>query len=258
MSAPYPALHRRGSLDLELGVPRPRWDNPSMGDYCAFSKAVEQLGDRWSLVIIRELVAHGTRGYSDLLDGATGISRSVLAARLRKLRDLGLVERVRTPGDGHAPERYAITYAGQELRPVLEALRGWSQRFVPEDPAMVERDPDIVVRWLGDRVDPELLPSRPVVLDISLEGARRSRFWLVLERGIGASVCIEDPAIAEDRYLFLETSVGSLMPLARGAGDWRRAIEDDAVEVFGDPHLIAQLPTWFEGRPTRALQAAAT
>ncbi len=220
-----------------------------MGDYCSFSKAVEQLGDRWSLVIVRELLMHGSRTYSDLLAGASGISRSVLAARLRKLRDLGLVERVRPAGDDHAPEHYEITYAGRELLPVLEALRGWSERFVPEDPAMAERDPDIVVRWLGERVNPSRLPPRPVVLDIALDGARRPRFWLVLERGTGSSVCIEDPRIDEDRYVFLETSVGALMPLARGAGDWRRAIEGDAIEVFGNPRLVSQLPSWFGGLP---------
>ncbi len=220
-----------------------------MSDYCAFSKAVEHLGDRWSLVIIRELLVHGSRSFTDLLEGASGISRSVLASRLRKLRDLGLVERVREAGDAHAPEGYEITYAGRELQSVLEAFRDWSERFVPEDEAMAERDPDIVVRWLGDRVDPRRLPSRPVVLDVSLEGARRPRFWLVLERDIGASVCIEDPRIAEDRYVFLETTVRSLMPLARGTGSWRTAIHDDAVALFGNPRLIAQLPGWFAGPP---------
>ncbi len=114
---------------------------------------------------------------------------------------------------------------------------------------MVERDPDIILRWLGDRVDPGRLPSRPVVLDISLEGARRPRFWLVLERGAGASVCIEDPRIAEDRYVYLETTVRSLMPLARGMDDWRRAIGDDAIELFGNPRLMEQLPSWFAGPP---------
>jgi len=220
-----------------------------MGDYCAFSKAVEHLGDRWSLVLIRELLLHGTRSYSDLLEGATGISRSVLASRLRKLRDLGLIERVRESDGSHVQERYGITYAGRELLPVLESLRDWSERFVPADPEMAERDPDIVVRWLGDRVESRQLPSRPVVLDISLEGARRPRFWLVLERDTGASVCIEDPRIAEDRYVFLEATVRSLMPLARGTGDWRRAIDENAVGLFGNPRLIAQLPSWFGGPP---------
>ncbi len=220
-----------------------------MGDYCSFTKAVEQLGDRWSLVIVREFLLHGSRSYSDLLAGVPGISRSVLASRLRKLRDLGLVERVRPQTKVRGPRRYDITYAGRELLPVLKALHGWSERFVPEDPAMAERDPDIVVRWLGDRVDPHRLPSRPVVLELSLEGARRPRFWVVLERDAGASVCIEDPGVAEDRYVFLETTVRSLIPLARGVGDWRRAIHDGAIELFGDPSLIAQLPSWFTGPP---------
>ncbi len=218
-----------------------------MGDYCSFTKAVEHLGDRWSLVIIRELLLHGTRSFSDLLVGVPGISRSVLASRLRKLRELGLVERVSPPGPSRVPERYGISYSGRELLPVLEALRGWSERFVPEDPAMAERDPDIVVRWLVERVDPGRLPSRPVVLDITLEGARRPRFWLLLEHSAGASVCIEDPRIAEDRYVFVETSVGSLMPVARGTSDWRRAIDDESIELFGNPGLMAQLPSWFEG-----------
>lgn len=219
-----------------------------MGDYCSFSKAVEHLGDRWSLVLIRELLIHGTRSYSDLLEGATGISRSVLASRLRKLRALGLVERIREEG-AQAHDRYAITYAGRELLPVLRSLHEWSERFVPEDPAMAERDPDIVVRWLGDRVEPQRLPSRPVVLEVALEGARRPRFWLVLERDTGASVCVEDPRIAEDRYVFLEATVHTLTPLARGTGDWRRAIDDDAVGLYGNPRLVAQLPSWFGGPP---------
>lgn len=226
-----------------------------MGDYCSFSKAVEHLGDRWSLVLIRELLLHGIRSYSDLLEGATGISRSVLASRLRKLRALGLVERVRGEG-AHAQDRYAITYAGRELLPVLRSLHAWSERFVPEDPAMAERDPDIVVRWLGDRVEPQRLPSRPVVLELALEGARRPRFWLVLERDTGASVCVEDPGIAEDRYVFLEATVRSLMPLARGTGDWRRAIDGDAVGVYGNPRLVAQLPSWFGGPQAAGLGGA--
>ena len=220
-----------------------------MSDYCAFSKAVEHLGDRWSLVIVRELLIHGSRTYSDLLAGVPGVSRSVLASRLRKLRDLGIVEHIPRDPDERMVEHYRVTYAGRELLPVLEALRGWSDRFVPEESAMAERDPDIVVRWLGDRVDARRLPPRPVVLDISLVGARRHRFWLVLERDAGASVCIEDPHIAQERYVFLETNVRSLMPLARGMNDWHSAIAEKGIELYGDPVLAAQLPTWFEPAP---------
>ncbi len=213
-----------------------------MGDYCSFTKAVEHLGDRWSLVIVRELLVHESCSFSDLLDGASGISRSVLASRLRKLRDLGLVE--------PAPEGYRLTYSGRELAPVLQELRGWSERFVPEDQAMVERDPDIVPLWLSQRVDVRRLPARPVVLDISVHGGSRARFWLVAERGTEPSVCIEDPGLPEDRYVFIEAAVRALVPLARGTRDWRSAITDGSVELYGNPGLVKRLPDWFSAVAT--------
>ena len=220
------------------------------GDYCAFTKAVEHLGDRWSLVIIRELTIHGTRGFNALADGLPGVSRSVLAARLRKLEDLELVTRDRSVGRG--VPGYRLTYAGRELEPVLRGLWGWSLRFVPEDPAMAERDPDIVIRWLGDRIDPGSVPERTVVLGLDVTGTGVRRFWLVLEHGVAPSICIADPSLAEDRYVFVEADVRALYPIARGTRDWRAAIADDSVRLWGDPALRRALPGWFVAPPTGA------
>jgi DNA-binding HxlR family transcriptional regulator len=213
------------------------------GDYCAFTKAVEHLGDRWSLVIIRELIVHGTRGFNALADGMPGISRSVLAARLRKLEDLELI--TRDPSPGHGMPGYRLTHSGRELQPILRGLWQWSLRFVPEDPAMAERDPDIVVRWLADRVDVLSAPERPVVLDLDIRGTSTRRFWLVLERGMAPSICIEDPSLAGDRYLFVEADVRDLYPIARRMRGWSAAIEDGTVQVFGAPDLVKALPSWF-------------
>jgi DNA-binding HxlR family transcriptional regulator len=213
------------------------------GDYCAFTKAVEHLGDRWSLVILRELTIHGTRGFNALADGVPGISRSVLAARLRKLEDLELVTRDRS--SRHGVPGYQLTHAGRELQPVLRGLWEWSLRFVPEDPAMAERDPDIVIRWLADRVDVSNVPDRPVVLDLYVRGTGARRFWLVLERGTRPSICIADPMLAGDRYLFVEADVRALYPIARQTRGWAAAIEDGSVQVFGAPELVEALPSWF-------------
>ena len=214
----------------------------SSGDYCAFTKAVEHLGDRWSLVIIRELTIHETRGFNALADGMPGISRSVLAARLRKLEDLELITRDRSAGRG--VPGYRLTHAGRELQPILRGLWGWSQRFVPEDPAMAERDPDIVIRWLSDRVDPASVPDRTVVVDLDVTGTSR-RFWLVLERDAKPSICIEDPCLAGDRYVFVEADVRALYPIARGVRDWSAAIDDGSVHLSGEPTFVRALPTWF-------------
>ncbi len=226
-----------------------------MGDYCSFTKAVEQLGDRWSLVIVRELLLHGVRGYSDLLGGVPGISRSVLATRLRQLRELGLVELASSHG---AAPRYQLTRAGRDLEGVLGTLRSWSERFLPEDPAMVDRDPDIVVPWLARRVDTAGLPDQAVVVEITLEGGRRREFWLVLERDAEPSVCIQDPGLAEDRKVFLEADVATLSLLSRGLRDWPAAIADGSVRLYGDPAMLERLPRWFASPTEEAAQPART
>ena len=217
------------------------------GDYCAFTKAVEHLGDRWSLVIVRELTLHGTRGFNALADSMPGISRSVLAARLKKLEDLGLITRDRSAGGG--VPGYQLTHAGRELRPMLRALWEWSLRFVPEDPAMAERDPDIVLRWLADRVDVSKVPDRPVVVDLTVSGTGAGRGWLVLERGTAPSICIEDPSLSADRYVYVEADVRALYPIARRIRDWSAAIADGSVQVFGAPELVEALPSWFVAAP---------
>lgn len=110
---------------------------------------------------------------------------------------------------------------------------------------MAERDPDIVIRWLGDRVDTSSVPDRTVVLDLDVSGTGARRFWLVLERGVAPSICIEDPCLAGERYVFIEADVRALYPIARGLRDWSTAIAEGSVQLFGAPHLVEALPTWF-------------
>jgi DNA-binding HxlR family transcriptional regulator len=217
----------------------------SNGDYCSFLKAVEHLGDRWSLVIIRDLQRFGTRGFNALADGLPGVSRSVLAARLRKLEELGLITRDLASGRG--VPGYCLTAAGRELEPVLEGLWHWSERWVPEDPAMAQRDPSILPVWLSRRIDRTVLPERRAVIELNIRDAPAGHGWLVVERGSKPSICIEDPGLAEDRYVYVEADANALFPLARGLRGWPEAIADGSVLLFGDPELVRALPMWFGG-----------
>ena len=125
--------------------------------YCSFTKAIEHLGDRWSLLIVRELGMFGPQGFNDLATGLPGrISRSVLADRLRRLETLGLVSRRDAP-DPHPA--YRLTAVGQGLMATLGSLRAWADTWLPDDPDMLERDPDIVLGWLAQRVDPDRVPD---------------------------------------------------------------------------------------------------
>lgn len=226
-------------------------------DYCAFTKAVEHLGDRWSLLIVRELVIYGPQGFSTLASGLPGhVSRSVLADKLRKLEELGLV--AHDPVDEGRKAAYRLTPAGDQLEPVLRSLWGWAEKWVPEDPAMAARDPDIINWWLTNRVDRSALPEREVVLDIDLRGTRAMHCWLVLHPNADPTLCIEDPLLDENRYLYVEAEADGLYPVARGLRGWDDAIADRSIAIFGDPALIAALPSWFASptNPMRDVRAA--
>ncbi|MGH2467675.1 MAG: winged helix-turn-helix transcriptional regulator, partial [Candidatus Limnocylindrales bacterium] len=181
-----------------------------------------------------------------LADGLPGISRSVLAARLHKLEDLGIVER----GPEGPRGRYRLTYAGRQLQPLLGELRAWAERFVPEDPAMVERDPDIVIAWLAGRIDPAAGPDRRAVIELEVKGTAAPRSWLVVERGQPASVCIGDPMLATGRYIFVSSDVPAIERLARGLTTWSAAVADGSIEVTGEPSLARAVGTWL--RPVAA------
>jgi DNA-binding HxlR family transcriptional regulator len=214
------------------------------GDYCAFTKAVERLGDRWSLLIVRELVLFGRQGFNTLAQGLPGhISRSVLAGKLRKLEELGIVARLPTAGGRSAD--YLLTPVGQELRPVVRALLGWAEKWVPEDPAVARRDPGVIVWWLAHRVDPSRVPARQVVIEIAMPGADVPRGWLLLARNTEPTLCAEDPLLDQDRYVYVDADPSALYPISRALRPWSEAINDASVRVYGNPELVRALPSWF-------------
>jgi DNA-binding HxlR family transcriptional regulator len=206
--------------------------------YCSFTKAIEHLGDRWSLLIVRQLGAFGPLGFNELARSLPGrISRSVLNERLRRLETLGLVSREESTG-------YRLTTVGAGLMPVLYALRGWAETWLPDDPAMMERDPDVVLGWLAQRVSAEHLPAEPVVLEFWPNDSGR-RYWLVLQQRSAPYGCLIDPLLDIRRYVYLRCAIPTLLALARGRRGWSDAFADGSVSATGAADLRRHLTEWF-------------
>lgn len=215
-------------------------------EYCAFTKAVEQFGDRWSLLIVRELAQFGPQGFNALATGLPGrISRSVLTERLRKLEEIGLVARDPSVPTRSAP--YCLTPAGEQLVPTLMSLWDWAKQWVPEDPAMAQRDPAVIVWWLRHRVNAAAVPERQLAIELAMRGAggTTTRNWLLVARGAQPELCLEDPQLSEERYVYVEGDAADLYPVARGIRSWAEAAADGTVRAYGDPELVAALPGWF-------------
>jgi DNA-binding HxlR family transcriptional regulator len=209
------------------------------GQYCPLARGAEVLGDRWTLLIIREML-HGVSHFNELERFLPGISRSVLSQRLRYLRRTGLVEHRQGTADQRA--EYQLTEAGRDLRPVVEVIGNWGARWAFGDPDPAELDPDLVVRWISRHLAIQSLPARRVVIQFDVTGSATRRYWLVIEPD-DVSVCVHDPGFGVDavfrsdaRTLYLVYLGELALPEAQRAG---------RLELRAAPAVAGEVPSWF-------------
>jgi DNA-binding HxlR family transcriptional regulator len=213
------------------------------GQYCPVARASEILADRWTPLIVRELLA-GIRHFNELDRGLPGISRALLVERLRRLQRMGVVER--RPGlEGRAPE-YVLTRAGQQLQRVIDVLGGWGARWAFGDPRRTELDPIVLLWWMRRRVHRNRLPGRRVVIEFNFHGSRRGTYWLVLERS-DVSVCLQHPKFPID--LRVTADVGGFYRVWLGRISLGGAIRARLVRLDGLPAVCRAFPHWFAWSP---------
>jgi DNA-binding HxlR family transcriptional regulator len=155
----------------------------SYAQYCPIAKASEILGDRWTLLIVREMLG-GASGFNELQRGLPGISRSVLADRLRSLERAEIVER-RTGPKGRTLD-YRLTLAGRDLEPVVQAMGEWGVTWSVTDPRPEELDPYLLIVWMARHVDREQLPPDRMVVQFDFRDPAE-RYWMGARalRGLG-------------------------------------------------------------------------
>jgi len=211
--------------------------------YCPIARASEIVADRWTPLILRELVL-GSHRFNDIERGLPGISRSLLAARLRGLENSGVVERLpRAPSK--VPE-YHLTDAGRELKVVIEALGAWGVRWAFADPRPEELDAGLLVWKIHQRINRELLPERRTVVEFDFTGANGRRVWLLLERR-EVSVCVTPPGFDSD--LIVRADLAFFYGVWFGQVGYDAAIRCGSVVVEGIPTLAKQLPRWLMWSP---------
>jgi DNA-binding HxlR family transcriptional regulator len=173
----------------------------SYAQYCPVAKASEILGDRWTLLIVREMLG-GASGFNELQRGLPGISRSVLAERLRALERAEILER-RTGPKGRTLG-YRLTPGGRDLEPVVQALGEWGVTWSFTDPRPEELDPDLLIVWMARHVDREQLPPDRTVVQFDFRDPAK-RYWMVLEPS-EVSVCLQHPGFEVDLEVTVDTA----------------------------------------------------
>ena len=216
----------------------------SYGQYCPVAKAAEIFADRWTPLIVRELLG-GIERFNDLERGLPGISRSVLAQRLRRLERAGVLERDLGPG-GRAT-RYWLTPAGRQLQDFIDVLGAWGARWAFREPQPDELDGGLLLLWISRRIARERLPARRIVVHFDFaNGRRREHFWLLLGRR-EVAVCLENPGFDED--LLVSADLADFYEVWLGRLPYPEAIAQGRVRLSGTPTLERAFSSWLEWSP---------
>jgi DNA-binding HxlR family transcriptional regulator len=206
------------------------------GQFCSIAKALEAVGERWTPLVLRELICGATR-YSEIQRGVPRMSPALLSKRLGTLERAGVVARDRDTG------AYALTEAGWELKPVVEQLGVWGQRWARGRLTDQDCDPDLLMWDLRRRVNRDAFPENRTCLQFEFvdQPKAKRRYWLVGDRG-GLDLCIDDPGFPVD--LFVTTDARTMTLVWNGDLPLRRMIDDGRIELHGPPPLCRAFPQW--------------
>jgi DNA-binding HxlR family transcriptional regulator len=212
------------------------------GQFCPVALAAEVLAERWTPLIVRELLCGSVR-FSDIQRGVPRMSSALLSRRLKELQFAGIVDR--RPGAGGSFE-YHLTAAGRELFPIVEKMGLWAQRWLRHDLVdTANLDSDLLMWDVRRNVLANPPPRQPrYVAEFRLSGVpiNRRRYWLVFERGT-IDLCYRDPGFEVD--LFVEASLRMLTQVWLGHITIERAIRDNRLRLDGSRGDIAGFGSWF-------------
>jgi DNA-binding HxlR family transcriptional regulator len=214
----------------------------SYRQFCPVAMAAEVLGSRWTLVLLRELVAGSTR-FNELRRGLPRMSPALLSLRLKELEAAGIVRRSPADGDPGVFE-YHLTDAGRDLQPVIEAVGVWGQRWVQAAPSLEHLDAGLLMWDMRRNLDPRPLPARRSTIQFlypELPPAQRS-WWLLVEPGREVDLCSVDPGFDVD--LFVTADLRTVTAIWMGLDSVRLAVASGRMVLTGEAQLASRMQAW--------------
>lgn len=187
---------------------------PGYKQFCPVAMAAEVLCTRWTMVLLRELLAGSTR-FNDLRRGVPKMSPTLLAQRLRDLEQAGIVERRPVKTEKSVFE-YRLTDAGEELRPIIIAMGTWGQRWVESQLSLRNLDPSLLMWDMRRNLNPAPLPNQRVVVQFLYHDLPKSKqdWWLVVEPDGEVDLCWSEPGFEVD--LFVTTDLKTMTAIWMG------------------------------------------
>jgi len=208
--------------------------------FCPVAKTAEVFAERWTPLIVREL-CYGPKRFGDLHFAIPLMSRTLLARRLRDLAEAGVVSiEPKESGRGHV---YRLTEAGEALRPIIEAMGDWGQRWAQGKVEPGDLDAELLVWGMRRQIDPRELPDRDFVVRFEFSGLpkrqRNRRYWWLVLRPDDIEVCLKDPGLSVD--VVVVADLAAFTRVWMGYSGLAEAVAAGTVAFSGSGRAVATL-----------------
>jgi len=209
------------------------------GQFCPIAKSTEIIGEKWTLLIIREILMGGHR-FSQLQRGLSLISPAVLTKRLGTLVDYGLIVKKKIPGQrGY---EYFPTESCKELRPILLALADWGMRWTRSNLCESDYDVNLLMLYLQRSIDPDSLIGKETTIRFHFTDLKDAPDWWLLVQGNNVDVCTIDPGKEVDIYF--TTAVKTMTDVWMGEATYKQVIKAKQMTIVGPGMLTKNISSW--------------
>ena len=209
------------------------------GQFCPVAKASEIIGERWTVLLLRELLL-GTTRFNDFQRALSRISPTLLSKRLKELEKKGLIVRKRSPGQER--HEYQLTACGRELEPIVKHLAVWGMRWARGQMTDSELDVEFLMWDLQRRLQTTHLPNGETVLCFIFDELKAFKTWWLVASGGDVDLCTERPGKEVD--LFINTPVRTMVEVWSGDLDLKKALREKQIRTHGNTHLARTMPDW--------------
>lgn len=210
------------------------------GTYCPVAKAAEVLTERWTLLLVRDMLL-GARRFNDFRSSIPLMTPAMLSKRLKTLQNVGIV--VRTPAAKSHGGEYKLTRAGTDLKPFVDFAGKWGQRWARSKLPPGELNPSTLMWDVHRFIKTSHLPGRRIVIEVEFTDLNRmKRWWLVAEGGT-VDVCLDDPG--HDVDMTVRCTLLALTQVFMGYVPLEKARRTGHLKIVGDTQLVRSMPRWF-------------
>lgn len=209
------------------------------GQFCPIAKSLEILGEKWTVLVIRELLMGSTR-FNELQRGLSLISPTLLSKRLDTLVNHGLI--IKRKISGQKGYEYLATDSCKELLPIILSLGEWGMRWARSNLTEKDYDVELLMMYLTRSIVPDKLPGNESTIRFKFIDIKEYPDWWMVVKNSDIDLCVSDPGKEIDVYF--TSSVKTMAEIWMGDNTYKKAIRDGELTLVGDKILTNNITTW--------------